>query len=138
MPSICLQDMLSLALVLGRLTYDDAHDQNALDREDVKRLRDAITIVRDSDLGPDAAKRRLSWVEVTTNAGEVIRGPVRIAPGHWEIGGMPWEDLHEKFSSIVAPRLGAHVGDRIFAIARDIEQQADLGELCDLLKASPA
>ena len=39
MPSICLQDMLSLALVLGRLTYDDAHQAGALERDDVRRLR---------------------------------------------------------------------------------------------------
>ena len=97
---------------------------------------DVITIVRDGDLGPDAAKRRLSWVEVTTTAGEVIRGPVRIAPGHWEIGGMPWADLHEKFSSIVAPRLGTSVSERVFAIVRDLEDCTELGELGELLMGS--
>jgi 2-methylcitrate dehydratase PrpD len=84
MPSICLQDMLSLALVLGRLGYDDAHDPAALQRPEVLRLRAKIEIVRDSDLPPDAPQRRLSWVEIATTDGRVLRGPVRIPPGHWE------------------------------------------------------
>src|SRR5690606_12261855 len=35
MPSICLQDMLSLGMVLGRMRYEDAHDVAALERDDV-------------------------------------------------------------------------------------------------------
>jgi 2-methylcitrate dehydratase PrpD len=135
MPSICLQDMLSLALVLGRLTYDDAHSADLLARDDVQRLRSAITIERDSTLGPDAAKRRVAWIEITTVDGEVIRGPARIAPGHWETGGMPWTDLQAKFASIVQPRLGTERCDRIFEIGRTLDEQPDLGELAHLLSA---
>jgi 2-methylcitrate dehydratase PrpD len=133
MPSISLQHMLSLAMVLGQLGYDDAHRPGALDREDVQRLRGMISIVRDPDIGADAAKRRLAWVEITTGAGEVIRGPARIAPGHWELGGMPWDDLHAKFVSIVAPRLGATAGELAFAMLRESETLTDLAPLAELL-----
>lgn len=133
MPSISLQAMLSLALVLGRLGYDDAHEPGALDRPDVRRLRDLVEIVRDPALPADAARRRLAWVEITTTSGELIRGPARIAPGHWEEGGMPWDDLHEKFTSIVAPRLGAADAGRIFALVRGLDEVADLNELSDLV-----
>jgi 2-methylcitrate dehydratase PrpD len=131
MPSICLQDMLSLALVLGKLSYDDAHDESGLRRPDVRRLRAAISIVRDENLGADAAKRRVSWVEITTNDGRTFRGPDRIAPGHWELGGMPWDDLEDKFTSLVAPRLGPGASTRIFALVRDLENQEDLTPLTE-------
>jgi 2-methylcitrate dehydratase PrpD len=129
MPSICLQDMLSVGMVLGRLHYEDAHDETVLLRPDVRRLRGAIEIVRDATLAQDAAARRVSWVEITTRAGQVHRGPERIAPGHWELGGMPWDDLGEKFASLVDPRLGAEATQRILAFVRDLENHDDLTPL---------
>src|SRR5258706_12892861 len=47
MASISLQSMMSLGMVLGRLSYDDAHSEAARNRPDVLRLRDTIEIVRD-------------------------------------------------------------------------------------------
>src|SRR5262249_45615531 len=47
MSSISLHAMMSLGMILGRLGYDDAHDQTALERPDVQRLRSRIEIVRD-------------------------------------------------------------------------------------------
>jgi 2-methylcitrate dehydratase PrpD len=129
MPSICLQDMLSLGMVLGRLHYEDAHDEGNLRRADVRRLRGVIEIVRDPTLAEDAAQRRVSWVEISTASGQTYRGPQRIAPGHWELGGMPWGDLEEKFTSLVAPRLGPVASSRIFSFIRDLEAREDLGKL---------
>jgi 2-methylcitrate dehydratase PrpD len=129
MPSICLQDMLSVGIALGRLRYEDAHDQRNLLRPDVRRLRGVIEIVRDGSLAQDAAQRRLSWVEISTADGRSYRGPERIAPGHWELGGMPWDDLEEKFTSLVAPRLGAEPSARMFSFVRDLETRDDLSDL---------
>jgi len=131
MPSISLKHMLSVALVLGRLGYDDAHDDANHQRPDVERLRGTIEIVPDSSFGPDAAKRRVSWVELSTADGRVLRGPDRIAPGHWELGGMPWDDLEEKFTSLVAPRLGAEASARIFSFVRELESRDDLTPLTE-------
>ena len=77
----------------------------------------------------DAAARRVSWVEITTSGGQVHRGPERIAPGHWELGGMPWDDLGEKFASLVDPRLGPEATERILTFVRDLEKHDDLAEL---------
>ena len=129
MPSICLQDMLSVGRVLGRLRYEDAHDGRNLRRADVRRLRGTIEIVRDAGLAEDAAQRRLSWVEISTADGRSYRGPERVAPGHWELGGMPWDDLEEKFTSLVAPRLGSAASARIFSFVRDLEAHDRLDDL---------
>ena len=65
-------------------------------------------------------------MEITTADGQVFRGPDRIAPGHWELGGMPWDDLEEKFTSLVAPRLGADASARILSFVRELETCDDL------------
>jgi 2-methylcitrate dehydratase PrpD len=134
MPSICLQDMLSVGMTLGRLGYEDAHDARNLRRADVRRLRGTIEIVRDATLAEDAAQRRVSWVEIFTADGRSFRGPERIAPGHWELGGMPWHDLEKKFTSLVAPRLGAAASARIFSFVRDLEARDDLADLARAMR----
>jgi hypothetical protein len=95
----------------------------------VRPLRGTIEIVRDASLAQDAAQRRVSWVEISTAGGMIYRGPERIAPGHWELGGMPWDDLEEKFTSLVAPRLGADASAQIFAFVRDLEARDDVAGL---------
>jgi 2-methylcitrate dehydratase PrpD len=121
--------MLSVGMVLGRLRYEDAHDERNLRRDDVRRLRGTIEVVRDASLAADAAQRRVSWVEISTADGRSYRGPDRIAPGHWELDGMPWDDLEDKFTSLVAPRLGSEASARIFPFIQDLEARDGLEDL---------
>jgi 2-methylcitrate dehydratase PrpD len=130
MASISLQSMMSLGMVLGRLTYDDAHDEAARDRADVQRLRNSIEIVRDESISADSS-RRAAWVEITTLSGQSHCGPERIAPGHWELGGMPWDDLRAKFDSLVGPRLGPKASKTAFSFIENLEQHDSLTDLCE-------
>jgi 2-methylcitrate dehydratase PrpD len=130
MASISLQSMMSLGMVLGRLTYDDAHDEAARNRADVQRLRNTIEIVRDESISADSS-RRATWVEITTLSGQSHRGPERIAPGHWELGGMPWDDLRAKFDSLVGPRLGPEASKTAFSFIERLEQHDSLTDLCE-------
>ena len=132
---LSLQNMLALALVLGRLSYDDVHDPALLTRPDVRRLRDRVEVVRDDTLTKDAEERRATWVAFTTGDGETRRGPVRIAPGHWEVGGMPWDDLREKFAGRVEPRLGRRASDDIVAFVRQLEDAPSMAGLAQALAA---
>jgi 2-methylcitrate dehydratase PrpD len=128
MASLSLQSMMSLGMVLGHLTYDDAHDEAARNRDDVQRLRNTIEIVRDGSISANSS-RRATWVEITTASGRVYRGPERIAPGHWELGGMPWVDLQAKFDSLVGPRLGSNASKRAFSFIEGLENRTDLKPL---------
>jgi 2-methylcitrate dehydratase PrpD len=136
MASISLQSMLSLGMALGRLTYDDAHDEEAKLRPEVLRLRDAVEIVRDGSL-PSDGSRRLSWVEFHTVSGQTLRGPERIAPGHWELGGMPWDDLRAKFDSLVGPRLGADASRSAFSFIERLQEHDDIAPLLHSLAGDP-
>jgi 2-methylcitrate dehydratase PrpD len=133
MPSICLQDMVSLGMTLGRLGYEDAHDHDALARPEVQTLRGKITIVRDPVIEAERPTGRSAWVEIDTTDGRTFRVPEQKAPGHWELGGMPWDDVEAKFDSLVTPRLGADVTAKVVAVVRDLESAASLDELTALL-----
>jgi 2-methylcitrate dehydratase PrpD len=133
MPSISLQDMVSLGMTLGQLGYEDAHDQEALDRPEVKALRAKITIVRDAVIEAERPTGRSAWVEIDATDGRTFRVPEQKAPGHWELGGMPWEDVEAKFDSLVTPRLGSDVTSKVISLVRELESANSLDELTALL-----
>ena len=131
--SISVQAMVSLGMVLGRLGYEDAHDEAALQRPDVRRLRSAITIFRDPEMDARSSSTRAAWVEIKTRDGKTDRAPEQLPPGHWERGAMPWADVEAKFSLLVERRLGAQACRRIIALVSRLEELADLTELAGLL-----
>jgi 2-methylcitrate dehydratase PrpD len=133
---LSLQNMLALALVLGRLSYDDVHDPSLLRRADVRRLAGTVEVVRDHTLTKDAEERRATWVALTSRDGETCRGPVRIAPGHWELGGMGWDDLRDKFAGLVEPRLGRQASDDIVALVRQLDEAGSVAGLAAALAGS--
>jgi 2-methylcitrate dehydratase PrpD len=133
MPSISVQDMVSLGMVLGKLSYEDAHDAEALARPEVQRLKSTITITPDPELAKMGSHHRASWVAITTSAG-TVRSQVHRPPGHWETGGMPWSDAEAKFESLVEPRLGAKACAGLIDIARNLEKYESLEDLVRLLR----
>jgi 2-methylcitrate dehydratase PrpD len=138
MPSICIQDMLSLGMVLGRLSFEDAHDTQALARPEVQELRGKIRIERDPELDGISPPFRGAWVHVLMADGRRFERPPQLAPGHWDLGGAPWEDVEAKFTQLVAPRLGAQTAARIIAFTRDLENLRDLSELGRMLRGPAA
>ena len=138
MPSICIQDMLSLGMVLGRLSFEDAHDTETLARPEVRELRGKIRIERDAELDLISPPFRGAWVRIATTDGRVFERPAQLAPGHWDLGGAPWADVEAKFTQLVEPRLGALNAARIIAFTRDLEHLSDLAELGRLLRGPTA
>jgi 2-methylcitrate dehydratase PrpD len=135
MPSITLQDMLSVGMVFGRLGFDEAHDPASLSAPGVKELRTTIEIVRDPVLDVDADRRDVAWVEIDAG-GRTMRAAPELPPGHWERGGLPWAELEEKFTTLCAPRLGADATAGVIAIVRDLDRAQHLRQLAGLLSLS--
>ena len=133
MPSISVQDMVSLGMVLGKLSYEDSHDDEALRRPDVLDLKSKITVIRDPELAAMGSHQRASWVEVTTGDG-TFRSRVQLPPGHWEAGGMPWPDAEAKFTALVEPRMGGEVSAKIIEVVKNLESQDSLEDLARLLR----
>jgi hypothetical protein len=42
---------------------------------------------------------------------------------------MPWDDLEDKFTSLVGPRLGAAASAEMFSFIRDLETRENLAPL---------
>jgi 2-methylcitrate dehydratase PrpD len=135
--SICLQDMVSVGAVLGRLQYEDAHDPSLLERDDVRRVRGLITIVRDPEIDARTPRTRAAWVAIDTVSGQQLTSPEQMPPGHWERGGMPWVDVVEKFHGLVDPRLGESVATDIVDLVKDLPGAESVEPLAALL-AGPA
>jgi 2-methylcitrate dehydratase PrpD len=131
--SISVQAMVSLGMVMGRLGYDQAHDEDALKRADVQHLRSLITIFRDPEMDARSATTRAAWVEIKTKDGKTYRAAEQLPPGHWERGGMPWADVEAKFSMLVEPRLGVEASGRIITLVGRLDELKDLNELGKLL-----
>ena len=129
MPSICLQDMLSLGLVRGRLLYDDAHEDGALADPEVRRLRGLVEIVPEPAFDADRSRFHAAWVEFDTADGRTFRSAEHLPPGNWATGGLGWADVEEKFTSLVEPRLGAAASAALVELVRQLETQDDLSEL---------
>jgi 2-methylcitrate dehydratase PrpD len=136
--SISVQAMVSLGMVLGSLTYDDAHNEAALARPEVRRLREIVTIFRDPELDAKSKSTRAAWVEIKTKDGKTYRAPEQLPPGHWERGGMPWADAEAKFSLLVERRLGVETSKKIIALVHRLEKLENLGELGNLLAGPSA
>jgi 2-methylcitrate dehydratase PrpD len=136
MPSICIQDMLSLGVVLGRLSFEDAHDTEALARPEVRELRGKIRIERDPELDGMSPPFRGAWVRIQTLDGRHFERPAQLAPGHWELGGAPWADVEAKFTQLVEPRLGAETAARVIDLTHDLERLGNLSELGRLLRGA--
>lgn len=132
MPSISLRDMVAVGMVLGKLDYEDAHDETALDRPDVQRLRSVIRIVPDAELGAQRPERRCAKVDIETGE-STFRSREYIPPGHWELGGMPWDMVEKKFTSLVTPRLGASRASELISMVRQVEDLADVRVLTELV-----
>jgi 2-methylcitrate dehydratase PrpD len=132
MPSITLQDMLSVGMAFGRLGFDEAHDPASHSAPGVKELRGKIAIVRDPELDRDVDRRDVAWVEIEA-AGTIFRTPAELPPGHWERGGLAWNELEAKFSTLCEPRLAAGAASGIISIVRDLDRIDSLDALATLL-----
>jgi 2-methylcitrate dehydratase PrpD len=135
MPSISLRDMVALGVVLGKLDYEDAHDEAALARVDVQRLRSVIRIEPDEALGLHRPERRCARVDIETSA-DTYRSREYIPPGHWELGGMPWDAVETKFRSLVDPRLGSEAAERLVSVVRGLDDVSQVTDLTELLVLS--
>ncbi|MDT5023919.1 MAG: hypothetical protein QOE61_345 [Micromonosporaceae bacterium] len=136
-PSICLQDMVSVGAVLGHVLYEDAHDPSLLQRPDVRRIRELITIVRDPEIDARTPRTRAAWVQIDATGGRTFTAPEQMPPGHWERGGMPWDDVIEKFHRLVGPRLGEAAAGQIVQRVRDLPDTSNIEPLMQFL-AGPA
>lgn len=132
MPTICMQDMLSVALVAGALGFDEAHSDELLRHPEVLRLRGVVKVVVDDELEARQPHGRGSRVTLVTNGGPrtlLVEHP----RGHrFREGAVTWEDLRGKWSPLVSSRFSRLRYDQLEETCRSLESLSNISDLADL------
>jgi 2-methylcitrate dehydratase PrpD len=132
MHNICLQDMLTAALVLGGLKLRDSPFPDVLDNPQFARIRPHVTLIGHPDLDRDQPNGRGAIVTITTTDGDRRTMRVEHPKGHSLRGGVTWDDLAGKWREGL-PECDI---DRMIALGRRLDEIEDVCEFLDVFRAS--
>lgn len=127
MHNICVQDMLTVALVNGGLKLRDSPFPGVLSDPQFAPLRANVTAQADADLDRDQPEGRGAVVTITLRNGRILSKRVEHPKGHSLRGGLTWEDLANKWRE----GLPGYDIDRMIATGQRLEQLDDVRELLD-------
>jgi len=131
MPEICLQHLLAVLLLDGRMTFSSAHDRRRMGDPEVLAIRRCITLQGDDALSR-AMPSRQGIVEVVLASGATLREhtqAVRGTPGN----PMTRQELQEKCLELLAPVLGADQALAVCAAVWTLEKIPDARQIAMLL-----
>ena len=127
MHNICVQDMLTAALLRGGLKLCDSPFPTILGDPAFAPLRARIEVGIDPDLERELPNGRGANVAITTSSGSTFSHRVDWPRGHSRRGGVSWVDLAEKWHDGLAD----YDVDRMIALARSLEGIEDVRDLTD-------
>lgn len=127
MHNICVQDMLTAALVSGGLRLRESPFPGVLSNPLFAPLRRNVTAFADPDLDRDQPEGRGAIVTITLQDGKSYSRRVEHPKGHSKRGGLTWDDLAQKWQE----GLPGYDIDRMIATAQRLEQLDDVQELLD-------
>lgn len=99
MHNICLQDMMSVALLDGGLDLAKDYFPAALEDPRFSAMRSRVTLEVDRELDVSQPNGRGSRVTISTKAGGRHSHVVEAPKGHSSRGGLSWSDLETKWGS---------------------------------------
>jgi 2-methylcitrate dehydratase PrpD len=132
MHNICLQDMLSAAVVRGGLKLRESPFPDVLSDPKFAHIRSRVALHGDPKLDRDQPKGRGAIVAITTTIGDTVKMRVEHPKGHSGRGGPTWEDLGAKWREGL-PECDV---DRMIALARRLEDIEDVSEFLDVFRAN--
>jgi 2-methylcitrate dehydratase PrpD len=104
MPTFSLQYMVAVALVAGRLGFDEAHSAALVVHPDVLRLKSIIELVSDADYEP--SHPRGAAVHIYVN-GQILERVIDHPRGHrFREPPASWDDLLDKWQDLLSRRIG--------------------------------
>jgi 2-methylcitrate dehydratase PrpD len=130
MHNICLQDMLSAALVQGGLKLRESPFPEVLENPAFSRLRSRVDLRGDPELDRDQPDGRGAIVAITTVEGSTVSMRIDHPKGHSKRGGLTWADLAGKWHEGL-PECDV---DRMIALAQRLEHIEDVTEFLDAFK----
>ncbi len=134
MPSICVEDMMAVAVVHGRLGFAEAHSAAALARPEVRALRPLIRAIVDPEMERLQPHGRGAKVDIETRDGDRLRESVDHPRGHALRGGVDWAALREKWDDLLPQLIGEGSYEAFVALSRELDAVDDIAELTHHLK----
>jgi len=128
MHNICLQDMLTAALIEGGLDLGKTHFPDILGEPAFASLRDRVSLVVDADLNRRQPNGRGSRVTILTTGGESHSCLVEAPRGHSSRGGATWPELSVKWHQAL-PDVDVR---RMLALTQRLDE---LDDVCELTEA---
>lgn len=127
MPDVNCQHIIAVALLKGRVSFEDSHSYEQMKDPQIRAARDRVQLVADPAL-MDPAAPRSGRVEVTLNDGRTVTHFTRHAPGTKE-NPLDTEGVNEKARVLMEPVLGASNTEEIIRRINAPESIKDVREL---------
>ncbi|MFC1874065.1 MmgE/PrpD family protein [Chloroflexota bacterium] len=127
MPDINLQYILAVALLDGKLTFEQAHSYERMSDPAVIELKKRITLVDDAELAAAVVPRQ-GIVEVITEDGSQFKEHVVSVRGTVE-NPMTVEEVAGKCRELMAPVLGEDGSQELISKVLNLEQVGNMREL---------
>jgi len=132
MPTISLQHMLGVALVAGKLGFDEAHSAVLQSDREVLRIKSLVTLTGDPDF--EVSQPRGAVITIHLADGTTVEQRVEHPKGHRFREPQPgWSDLRRKWADLLVSRIGERRTDEFYRACLTMETIDDVGDLVAIL-----
>lgn len=132
MPDICMQHLLAVMLLDGKVTFASSHDVRRMKDRRVRDVRSRIEYSGSAEL--TRAGGRQAIVEIRTRDGRQLRHHTPVVAGAWE-RPLTRAEVDEKCRDLIAPVTGARRAGTLLERLWTLEKVADVSALRQLLAA---
>jgi len=133
MPDICLQHLLALMLIDGKLTFHSAHDFGRMRDPRVLAVRKRLRVIPDPEL-TDPLRRFRADLTVRLKDGRELSRRTLSAKGSFDNPLLRHEE-EEKALDLIGPVLGVAKSKKLLATLWKVDQLDDVRSLRKLLTA---
>ena len=131
MPEICLQHLVALMIIEGRMDFHLAHDRSRMFDPRVIELRKMIHLEGSDALSKNMPTRQ-GIVRITLNSGELIEVYTRDVKGTPN-NPMNRSELDRKCTDLMSPILGLAQSQRICEVVWELEKEASARDFVSIL-----
>jgi 2-methylcitrate dehydratase PrpD len=130
MPDICLQHLVAVMLLDGRVTFASSHDTRRMKDRKVLDMRKRIEYLGSAEL--TRAGGRQAIVEIWTRDGRELRHHTPVVAGAWE-RPLSRQEVDDKCHDLIADVTGARRARQLLDWVWTLDKVADVSELRPLL-----
>jgi 2-methylcitrate dehydratase PrpD len=133
MPSICLQHMVAVALVAGKLGFDEAHSSVLHNDPLVLQLKSRVELIGDPEFDREQPQGRGAHVTIETDSQTLAR-KIEHPRGHrFRVPAPTWAEVRDKWEELLVSRIGQVRFDDFYQGCVGLESIDDVNEVSRLL-----